>query len=40
MFADQFEPNEQGFVYRKYMKGAPIQISAAERARYIDTFNR
>ena len=40
MFADQFEPDPQGFVYRKYMKGAPIQISAAERDRFIDTFNR
>jgi len=40
MFADQFEPDAQGFIYRKYMKGAPIQVSAAERDRYISTFNR
>lgn len=40
MFADQFEPDAQGFVYRKYMKGAPIQVSSAERDRYITKFNR
>jgi hypothetical protein len=40
MFADQFEPDAQGFIYRKYMKGAPIQVNSAERDRYIATFNR
>ncbi len=40
MFADQFEPDAQGFVYRKSMKGAPIRVSAVERDRYIATFNR
>ena len=40
MFADQFEPDAQGFVYRKNMKGAPIQVSAAERDRYVNMFNR
>ena len=39
-FADQFEPDAQGFLYRKYMKGAPIRVSAAERDRYVATFNR
>lgn len=39
-FADQFEPNGQGFLYRKYMKSAPIRVSAAERDRYIAAFNR
>jgi hypothetical protein len=40
MFADQFEPDGQGFVYRKSLRGAPVQVSAAERDRYIDLFNR
>jgi len=40
MFADQFEPDAQGFLFRKYMKGAPIPVSTAERDRYIATFNR
>lgn len=40
MFADQFEPNEKGFVYRKYPSGAPIQISTPERDKYINAFNR
>jgi hypothetical protein len=39
-FADQFEPDAQGFVYRKYMKAAPIQVSVVERDRYINAFNR
>jgi hypothetical protein len=39
MFADQFEADTQGFVYRKHMRGAPIQVSAAERDRYIAFFD-
>jgi hypothetical protein len=27
------------YVYRKYMKGVPIQVSAGERGRYITIFN-
>ena len=39
MFADQFEPDGNNFIYRKHMKGAPIQVSASERAKYIRAFN-
>jgi formate/nitrite transporter FocA (FNT family) len=40
MFADQFEADGNGFLYRKYSKGAPIQVSTEERDRYIARFNR
>jgi hypothetical protein len=40
MFADQFEPDGQNFLYRKYMRGAPVRVSAAERDRYAATFDR
>jgi len=40
MFADQFEPEGQGYIYRKHMKGRPIQVSIAERDKYISAFNR
>jgi len=40
MFADQFEPDGDDFLYRKSLKGAPIRVSASERDRYVATFNR
>jgi len=40
MFADQFEPDGKGFLYRKFMKSASIQVSAAERDRYVAEFDR
>jgi hypothetical protein len=40
MFADQFEPDGNNFVYRKFQKGAPVQVSAVEHDRYIETFNK
>lgn len=40
MFAAQFEPDGNDFVYRKYAKDAPIRVSASERNRYIEAFNR
>ncbi|HEX4859607.1 MAG TPA: hypothetical protein VFV07_00130, partial [Rhizomicrobium sp.] len=39
-FVDQFEPDGQGFLYRKFMRDAPIPVSAAERNRYIATFDK
>ena len=39
MFADQFEPDADNFVYRGSRKGAPIRVSAAERDRYVTTSN-
>jgi hypothetical protein len=39
-FADQFEPDRGGFVYRKRMKGAPIQMTQGERDRFIADFGR
>ena len=38
LFADQFEPDGQNFIYRRSMKGAPIPVSAAERDRYIGVY--
>jgi hypothetical protein len=40
MFADQFEPSGNGFVYRRYTRDAPIEVSAQERDRYVTTFNQ
>ena len=40
MFAAQFEPQGEGFVYRKHSVGEPIRVSAVERARYIAAFER
>jgi phosphotransferase system glucose/maltose/N-acetylglucosamine-specific IIC component len=43
MFAAQFEPHGNGFVYRKHSVGEPIQVSAADRDRYVagfETFTR
>jgi hypothetical protein len=40
MFADQFEADGNDFLYRKFLKGAPIRVSASERDRYVATFNR
>lgn len=39
MFADQFEPDGDNFVYRKYTSGAPIPVSATEHEKYITAFN-
>jgi hypothetical protein len=40
LFADQFEPDGADFLYRKSMKGAPIRVSASERDRFVEAFNR
>lgn len=39
-FADQFEQDGAGFVYRRFQKGAAIRVTAEERSRFIDEFNR
>ena len=40
MFAAQFEPRGEVFVYRKHSVGNPIEVSAAERDRYIAAFEK
>lgn len=40
IFADQFEPDGDGFLYRKSGRGAPIRVTAAERDRFVGDFNR
>jgi peptidoglycan/LPS O-acetylase OafA/YrhL len=39
-FSDQFEPDGSSFLYRKWMKGAPIRISREERDEFVRAFNR
>jgi Flp pilus assembly protein TadD len=38
-FADQFEPDGTGFIYRRSQKGEAIRVSADERSRFIDEFD-
>jgi hypothetical protein len=38
-FADQFEPDGDFFLYRRSSRGAPIRVSAQERAAYIAAFD-
>jgi tetratricopeptide (TPR) repeat protein len=40
LFDDQFEENGNSFTYRKSQKGEAIRVSAEERTRFIDEFNR
>ena len=40
LFADQFEAEGDHYLYRRNMKEAPIQVSAAERDRYIEAYNK
>lgn len=40
LFADQFEADGSGFLYRKSMKGAAVRVTAAERDGFIATFQR
>ena len=40
IFADQFEPDGTGFLYRKSLKRAPIRVTEAERDGFIRTFNQ
>ena len=38
-FADQFEPDGDGFFYRRYGRDAAIRVTADEKQRFIATFN-
>lgn len=38
MFAAQFEPQGDGFIYRKHTVGDPVRVSTAERDRYVAGF--
>ena len=40
VFADQFEPDGTGFLYRKSLRHAPIRVTEAERDSFIRTFTR
>lgn len=40
MFADQFEPDGDSFLYRKSMKGSPVRVSGTERDEFVRSFNR
>lgn len=40
LFAEQFERDGTGFLYRKSRRGAPVRVTAAERDAFIETFNR
>ena len=39
-FAEQFEPDHTGYVYRRSQKGEAIRVSTDERRRFIDEFDR
>jgi len=39
-FADQFEPDGTSFIYRRSQKGEAIRVSADERSRFVDEFDR
>lgn len=39
-FADQFEPDGANFIYRRSQKGEAIRVSAEERSKFIEEFNR
>lgn len=40
LFADQFEGEGSGFVYRRGGRGAPVRVSAEERDEFIAAFGR
>jgi hypothetical protein len=40
LFADQFEPDGDGFIYRRSQKGEAIRVTSAEHQGFIDQFNR
>lgn len=39
-FADQFEQDGSGFVYRRSQKGEAFRVSAEERTKFIEDFDR
>jgi hypothetical protein len=40
MFAEQFEPDEASYRYRKNSKDAPILVSAEERDQFIQVYDK
>ncbi len=40
LFEDQFEISGQDYLYRRWQKGPPIQVTAAERQRFIEDYGR
>jgi len=39
-FAEQFEPDGAGFLYRKFSRSAPVRVTAEERQRFIAAYER
>lgn len=39
-FAAQFTPDRDGHIYRRGRRGPGIRVTAAERDRFVETFNR
>jgi hypothetical protein len=39
LFAEQFEPDGSGYLYRRSRKGAAIRVTADERDRFVSAFN-
>jgi hypothetical protein len=40
LFADRFEPEDDGFLYRSSATAAPVDVSAAERDAFVAQFNQ
>ena len=40
LFEAQFEPETDGFVYRKHSRGVPYHVTAEERSAFVQTFVR
>jgi hypothetical protein len=40
LFADQFEPDGDHFLYRRNSRDAPVRVTGAEREAFIADFNR
>ncbi|MBB3982506.1 hypothetical protein GGR44_002169 [Sphingobium fontiphilum] len=40
LFADQFEPDRDDFLYRKSMKGRAVRVSRAERDAFVADFKK
>lgn len=39
-FTEQFEPDGDGYLYRKHRRGAPIRVTKAERDQFVAEFER
>lgn len=40
LFADQFQPDGDDYLYRKGMKAAPIRVAKVERDNFVDAYRR